>query len=581
MKREKKRIILLGSVIISIIFGGVIGFFLYSIYFPETATYKRTLKVGMYDNEPKVFKDKEGNVKGLFPEILEYIAQEEKWKIEWVEGDWTTCLERLEEGKIDIMIDVAYSDDRAEKYDFNNVEVLNNWGIVYGEKGSSIASIDDLEGKKIAVMAGSIHTVGDEGIINLTKKWDVDCTFIEVDDYKEVLDKLEDNKADAGVVNRLYGLFHEEDYDNIERTSIMFNPSRLLFAFHKGAKQNPELIAAIDKNLLELKDDTDSIYYQLIQTYVYGEEAGTVPDWVYPALFFAFGLVGIFITSSYMFKRMVNKRTIELQKAHDNLERKVEERTHELSLANERLKSLDELKSMFIANMSHELRTPLTSIIGFTSTIIKGWAGDVSEEQEKQLSIVLKSANHLLSLINDIIDVSKIEAGKIDIQISEFKLGELLKDLKDTFRIQAENKNIKLIMEDIDEEFVLLSDKKRINQILMNIIGNAIKFTDEGYIKVQVEEIGNFFKVIVEDTGVGMKTEDLKKLFKPFSRVIGPEQFREGTGLGLHLSQKLATFLGGRIEVESGYGKGSKFTLFITKNYKKKEVIKNEEYSCS
>ena len=136
MERKSKRIIILTSIITSITFGAVISLYFYSIYITESTSYERTLKVGMYDNEPKVFKDEEGNVKGLFPEILEYIAQQEGWRIEWIEGDWAKCLERLESGKIDIMIDVAYSDTRAELYDFNNVEVLTNWGIIYVEEDS-------------------------------------------------------------------------------------------------------------------------------------------------------------------------------------------------------------------------------------------------------------------------------------------------------------------------------------------------------------------------------------------------------------------------------------------------------------
>ena len=155
-----------------------------------------------------------------------------------------------------------------------------------------------------------------------------------------------------------------------------------------------------------MKEDTSSYYYRIIDKYIYGREESVIPPWIFPTLIAAICVSIFFVSVSYILKRMVKARTHELQDAHDDLEIKVKDRTKEITEANERLKSLDQLKSMFIASMSHELRTPLTSIIGFTKMILKGWVGDVNEEQDKQLTIILNSANHLLELINDIIDIS-------------------------------------------------------------------------------------------------------------------------------------------------------------------------------
>ena len=561
MRRKTKRIIFFSGIIASIITGVFFTIFLIVIYSPVSIVYDLELKAGYYDNAPKIYKNEEGKVVGIFPDLLKNIADKERWKIEWVEGSWTECLQRLENGEIDIMVDVAYSEERAELFDFNSVEILNNWGIVYQEKGSDIDSIDDLDGTTVAVMNGSIHTEGDKGIKNLTLNWGISCDFLELDNYEEVFEALDKSNASAGVVNRLFGLLYENEY-KVERTSILFNPSRLMFAFPKNADLNPTLISKIDDHLLKMKENTDSYYYQIIDRYIYGQEQGRIPAWIFPTLIAAIVISLVFVSVSYILKRMVNSRTFELQEAHHDLEIKVEERTKELSEANERLKSLDQLKSMFIASMSHELRTPLTSIIGFTKVILKGWVGDINEEQDKQLTIVLNSANHLLALINDIIDISKIEAEKLDLRKQKYDLIKELKKILESLKVNVEKKELKLLI-DVPETQFIFNDKRRINQILMNLIGNAIKFTEKGEINVTVKTMNEKIKVSVSDTGMGIKQEDLNKLFKPFSRIIEPGKFKEGTGLGLHLSQKLANLLEGKIIVESEFGKGSTFTLLL------------------
>ena len=226
------------------------------------------------------------------------------------------------------------------------------------------------------------------------------------------------------------------------------------------------------------------------------------------------------------------------------------------------MKELDSMKSIFLATISHELRTPLTSIIGFTRMILKGRVGEINEDQEKQLNIILNSANHLNELIADAIDVSKIEANKIDIRKDKYNLVEELMSLKETFNIAIEKKGLEFLI-DTPEILIINNDKKRINQILVNLIGNAIKFTEEGKIFLKIQKSNGNVEISVKDTGPGIKKEDLDKLFKAFSRIVEPGKFKEGTGLGLYLSKKLANLLEGDLFVESEFGKGSTFTLSI------------------
>ena len=226
------------------------------------------------------------------------------------------------------------------------------------------------------------------------------------------------------------------------------------------------------------------------------------------------------------------------------------------------MKELDRLKSIFLASVSHELRTPLTSILGFTRMILKGQAGVINEEQRKALKIILNSANHLHELIDDAIDVNKIEADRLDIRKDRYNLVEEILNLNETFSIAVEEKGLEFFI-DTPEMLTVFNDKKRVNQILVNLIGNAIKFTEEGKISIIIKKSNGNVEISVKDTGPGIKKEDFEKLFKPFSRIIVPGKFKEGTGLGLYLSQKLANLLGGELFVESEFGKGSTFKLIL------------------
>ena len=253
----------------------------------------------------------------------------------------------------------------------------------------------------------------------------------------------------------------------------------------------------------------------------------------------------------------------ELQKAYQGLESKVEERTEELAQANIKLQELDRMKSMFIASMSHELRTPLNSIIGFTGILLQELPGGINDEQRKQLILVKNSANHLLALINDIIDLSKIEAGKVELRIKEFDLSDLIRELEESFRVSVSEKGLKLSL-GVPDRLIVKSDERRTKQVLFNFVSNAVKFTDSGEIAIKTEKRDGCVEVSVRDTGIGIKKDHMERLFKAFSRIRNEGvPFREGTGLGLYLSKKIADLLHGEIRAESEIGKGSVFTFSL------------------
>lgn len=266
----------------------------------------------------------------------------------------------------------------------------------------------------------------------------------------------------------------------------------------------------------------------------------------------------------------------ELRKHREHLEelvkertRELEEKTVELEQANIRLQEIDNLKSVFLASMSHELRTPLNSIIGFSGIMLQGMVGELNEEQRKQLTIVKSSANYLLNLINDVLDISKIEAGRVELSLEKFKLDDVVRDVVQIFSHMAGEKSLELATE-VPENVVLFSDKRRVKQVLINLVSNAVKFTDRGTVKIATRVLkGEKLEVRVSDTGIGIKEEDMGRLFEPFQQVdISLRKRYEGTGLGLHLAKMLATLLGGDISAKSRYGQGSEFTFTIPLRYK-------------
>jgi len=253
-----------------------------------------------------------------------------------------------------------------------------------------------------------------------------------------------------------------------------------------------------------------------------------------------------------------------LRETLDNLEIKVAERTRDLAAANERLQELDQLKSEFLATMSHELRTPLNSIIGFTGILRQELPGALNDEQKKQLGMVQSSARHLLGLINDLLDLSRIESRKMELFVEEFAVSDLINEIAQTLAPQVEQKQLRLETSIDQPGLRMRTDRKKCFQILLNLANNAVKFTDTGRVTLRVSTDATDVTFQVQDTGIGIKPENLTHLFEAFRQVDGSaRRVYEGTGLGLYLSKQLASMLGGSISVESEIGSGSRFTLTL------------------
>ena len=263
----------------------------------------------------------------------------------------------------------------------------------------------------------------------------------------------------------------------------------------------------------------------------------------------------------------------QLKAASDELQARVQAATAELATQNEllrrqaiELEQASRLKSQFLANMSHEFRTPLNAILGYTHMLLQGVAGDLLPAVKRQLQRIDSNGRHLMTIINEILDITRIEAGKMPMQLSEFNLNELVPEVMTELDPVIARSRLTVMPRLCPELPMVYSDRQKVKQIIVNLLSNALKFTHEGGIQIMVgyDPADRTAAVAVSDTGIGISPENHEKIFEDFRQVDdSPSRQYGGTGLGLAICRRLATALGGRITLESTMGKGSIFTLTI------------------
>ena len=275
------------------------------------------IRVGVYQDKPLVFIDEAGRVEGLYPDILEHIAGQEGWSIEYVPGSWSQCLVRLEAGIIDLLTAIGFSEAREERFVFNQEAVVTNWAQVYVRQGSDIETMIDLSGTTMAVVSNDIYFQTFKQVEDMIE---VHPQYLEVPEYLQVLEMVDQGRAESGLVPRILGKAHEHEY-GIEPTAINFSPVELRFAAPKGG--DPELLATIDSHLSAMKADSNSVYYQSRTYWLEGIRTLVLPRWLRPEWVVAGSLavLALLIAGVLLLRRQVRSRSSALRQSTEAREK--------------------------------------------------------------------------------------------------------------------------------------------------------------------------------------------------------------------------------------------------------------------
>ncbi|MCU7849855.1 MAG: transporter substrate-binding domain-containing protein [Candidatus Thiodiazotropha sp. (ex Lucinoma kastoroae)] len=498
---------------------------------------------------PIEWVDKAGNYQGMTSDYL-YLL-ERMLGIEALPSkkmSWLEILEKAKQRKIDVILALDPSKEREKYLNFTSSYLHFPFVIFTRDDAPFITNLKDLYGKQVAVEEGYIayeYLQRDHPRISLSL-------------YKtteEILRALSMGEIDAYVGNLTVAgyLINKTGLTNIKVAA----PTPYDYDLSIGVRKDwPELIPILDRALLLIDEEQRNAIQQrwLKLHYEVGVDYALVKR-----MAIAVVIIILLITGWMLFiqrkDRMLGAAKAETEAANIELQK-----------ANIKLKELDRLKSMFIASISHELRTPLNSIIGFSGIMKRGAYSELDDKYQDYITRINRSGLHLLALITDIIDISKLESGRIDIIVSDFELDEMVFEAVDSIRQQVENKGMSLET-GVSKGISMHTDRTRLLQCLLNFLSNAMKFSEHGTIYVMAKEQPENILLSVRDTGIGISEKDCLRLFEAFERIDSHLRVKAGgTGLGLYLTKKIATeLLQGEVGLETRLGKGSTFWISVPK----------------
>jgi signal transduction histidine kinase len=528
------------------------------------------LKVGAYENSPKIYSDANGKFVGFFPTLLGYMAEKESWELEYVNGTWTECLDRLEKGEIDMMVDVAYSESRALIYDFNNNSVFNNWGIIYTDLDTTLDSFLDLEGKTVAVMNKSTHTVGENGIISLITSFEIQCTLHYVSNYQQVFEAIDSGIAETGIVNRLFGKTFENDYD-VKSTSLIFNPRELRLAFPKGAALNDLLIPKIDTYIVELKNDPTSVYHDAVAEMLGETTRGTyeLPTWIVPLIIsLILGIIGTIGFSAFFRRKSEYYRNLR----RDLLEKQ---------------KQMEQLQKDLMLMISHQLRTPISGINLTMSNFLKYRSKLKVSQQEKMFKLMSQECKKLHHMVEKVEFFTSLPVFSAKTSLQEVNLSDTMNQIILDLEDETSKNSNKIVLINENANNPIEINESVFVYVLKLIIENAIKFSkqnDDINIEIHLNDKkylskAGFNKELllkIIDKGIGIPEEDQKQIFNKMFRASNARNIT-GLGLGLNIAKKLVELQKGSIFFTSTLNKGTSFSISFPVFEKPKIVKENSD----
>jgi two-component system cell cycle sensor histidine kinase/response regulator CckA len=669
-----------------------------SLFLPSSLYGKTVLKVGVYNNKPTIFVNENGVVQGLFVDILDDIASQEKWEIEYVIGHFSEVYDSLKAGTIDLLPAVAFSKEREALLDFTNETVIANWGEIYTSANLKVTSLVELEGKKIAVKQGDLHFYF---LKRMTENFNISCRFIEADEYETVFEMLNANYVDIGVVNRLYGNEMKGQY-NVQDTPIIFNPIEMRYA--ASERKNDEVLNKIDLYLTAAKNDQNSVYYQAINRWLVIDTEKKLPRWFWQLFGVGTGS-GLFLLSAMLlFRSQVKKRTKELSETNKQLNAQIEERAkteaelrkfariveaspdamalvdkeHRHILANRvyremfstterdvegasmqdflgsdffdkelkesvlgclngrvvniqtmawrgqennsywhitlspyylnndaiggyvidirdvtgqveiqnRLENAQKMEAigLLAGGVAHDLNNILSGIVSYPDMLLVDRSPD--DPMTKPLQTIKKSGERAAAIVQDLLTLARRGIGSEVI----LNLNDIIKDFLSSPEHDDLVTNVCEIKFQLQLDVNLLNisgSPVHLSKILMNLFCNGIeampqggtltilsenRFLDKEYVGYECIPVGEYAVISVDDTGIGIPSSEIKKIFDPFytNKIMG----RSGTGLGMAIVWGAIKDHKGFIDINSAPGTGTRFTLYFPSS---REIIPEKE----
>lgn len=509
-----------------------------------------TIKVGVYENPPKISINEKGEPSGFFIDVIEYIADQESLKIEYVHKPWSQLIEALKNGEIDLLPDVAYTPQRDSLFQFNSIPVIESWLEIYTSKNQlkEIKTVQDLENKRIGVLKGSVQESYLKNKLN--KNFSINYTVIPYIDYPTSINALRNSDVDVLIADRFF-LFSDSYNEQIVSTGIVLRPTNLFLAFSPGT--NAKHISVFDSDLSVLRNDADSEYYKILHTWLNRDLSNPLAGYVKWIVFVFLGLLALVLGFNFFLHRQVQFKTKQLLS-----------RNKELILAKEKAEESERLKTAFLQNMSHEIRTPMNGILGFMNLMKKE---DLNRKiREEYIDIVIKSGKRLQTTINNIVEFSKIRSRLVEVNLRKANVEDIMRYHEKFFQPLAKEKNLEIEIEkQVDGPAALIiTDRNMLDGILTNLINNAIKFTRNGQIVFGNYIENNQLIFYVKDSGTGIPEELIESIFNPF--VQGNQEISrayEGSGLGLSIAKEYLDLLKGRLWLKTKVNEGSTFYFSI------------------